>query len=255
MSQDRGHGLRAFCNKRGEDTIGWKLGATAVQYASTDFVGGAPRPEGRPYRHMNTGKKLLIATRNPGKLREFARLLGGLPCRLVDLREAGVTLEIEETGKTFEENARLKALGYASASGLLTLADDSGLEVDALGGAPGVMSARYGGPGLTDEQRVQFLLDRMKAVPEYERQARFRAVITLVGPGVPGGVIVTEGAVEGTIAHEPVGSNGFGYDPVFWLKELAKTMAELTDEQKDAVSHRGQAARKMAEALRRLLGG
>ncbi len=159
---------------------------------------------------MNTGKKLLIATRNPGKLREFVRLLGGLPCQLLDLREAGVTIAVAETGKTFGENARLKAEGYASASGLLTLADDSGLEVDALGGEPGVMSARYGGPGLTDEQRVQLLLERMKAVPGHRRQARFRAVIALAGPGVPGGVLVTEGVVEGAIAHEPIGRKGFG---------------------------------------------
>lgn len=199
--------------------------------------------------------KLLVATRNPGKLREFARLLGGLPCQLLDLREAGVILEVEETGRSFEENARLKAQEYASASGLLTLADDSGLEVDALGGEPGVMSARYGGPGLSDEQRVQFLLEGMKAVPGHRRQARFRAAIALAGPGVPGGVIVTEGAVEGAIAHGPIGRNGFGYDPVFWLKERAKTMAELTDEQKDAVGHRGQAARNITEPLRSVLAG
>ncbi len=195
---------------------------------------------------------LLIATRNTGKLREFQRLFDGLPYELADLAAAGVRAEISETGRTYEENARLKASGYAAASGLLTLADDSGLEVDALGGEPGVMSARYGGPGLSDADRVRLLLERMKDVPGWTRQARFRAVLALAGPGVPGGIVTTEGTVVGAIAHEPIGTGGFGYDPVFWLKGLAKTMAELSPDQKDAISHRGQAARNMAVVLRRL---
>ena len=197
-------------------------------------------------------RKLLIATRNPGKAREFQRLFAGLPFELVDLPAAGITVEVNETGKTFEENARLKAAGYSKASGLLTLADDSGLEVDALGGEPGVMSARHGGPGLSDEDRVRVLLHNMKDIPGWKRQARFMAVLALAGPGVPGGSLTAEGVVEGAVAHEPIGKNGFGYDPVFWLKRRAKTMAELTPEEKDAVSHRGQAARKMAGALGRL---
>ncbi len=196
--------------------------------------------------------RLLIATRNPGKRREFQRLLEGLPFEFVDLAGAGVHGEVVETGKTFEQNARLKAQGYCRLSGLLTLADDSGLEVDALGGGPGIMSARYGGPGLSDEGRVMLLLERMRDVPGWKRQARFRAVLALAGPGVTGGVATTEGVVEGAIAHGPMGKDGFGYDPVFWLKQRVKTMAELRPEEKDAISHRGQAARKMKEVLLRL---
>ena len=197
-------------------------------------------------------KKLLLATRNPGKVRELARLLAGTPYELVSLAHARIAIEVQETGRTFEENARLKASGYSAAAGLLTLADDSGLEVAALDGQPGVMSARYGGHGLSDQDRVRVLLERMKTVPGWKRQARFRAVLALAGPGVPGGVTVTEDVIEGAIAHEPIGANGFGYDPVFWLKDRAKTLAELSGEEKDAISHRGQAARKMAEVLRTL---
>jgi XTP/dITP diphosphohydrolase len=205
---------------------------------------------------MATEKRtLLLATRNPGKVRELARLLAGTPYALASLAEAGIATEVQETGRTFEENARLKASGYSAASGLLTLADDSGLEVDALDGQPGVLSARYGGPGLSDGDRVRALLERMKTVPGWKRQARFRAVLALAGPGVAGDVTVTHGVIEGAIAHEPIGANGFGYDPVFWLKDRAKTLAELSGDEKDAISHRGQAARKMADALRLALAG
>ena len=197
--------------------------------------------------------KLLIATRNEGKLREFRRLLSGLNVEMAGLGGTGVTLQVEETGSTFRENACLKAAAYSEASGLLTLADDSGLEVDALGGAPGVQSARYGGPGLSDAQRVGLLLDVMKDVPGWERTARFRAVLALAGPEVPGGMVTVEGVVEGAIAHQPIGLNGFGYDPVFWVPRLANTTAAIPAEQKDAVSHRGIAARRMAEVIRGLL--
>ena len=197
--------------------------------------------------------KLLIATRNEGKLREFRRLLSGLNVEMAGLGGTGVTLQVEETGSTFRENACLKAAAYSEASGLLTLADDSGLEVDALGGAPGVQSARYGGPGLSDAQRVGLLLDVMKDVPGWERTARFRAVLALAGSEVPGGMVTVEGVVEGAIAHQPIGSNGFGYDPVFWIPRLANTTAAISAGQKDAVSHRGVAARRMAEVIRGLL--
>jgi XTP/dITP diphosphohydrolase len=197
--------------------------------------------------------KLLIATRNEGKLREFRRLLSGLNVEMAGLGGTGVTLQVEETGSTFRENACLKAAAYSEASGLLTLADDSGLEVDALGGAPGVQSARYGGPGLSDAQRVGLLLDVMKDVPGWERTARFRAVLALAGSEVPGGMVTVEGVVEGAIAHQSIGLNGFGYDPVFWIPRLANTTAAISAGQKDAVSHRGVAARRMAEVIRGLL--
>lgn len=198
--------------------------------------------------------RLLLATRNPGKVREFRRLLKELDIQVIGLHEAGVQDEVEETGSTFEENARLKAQGYSRLSGELTLADDSGLEVDSLGGHPGVMSARYGGPDLDDAQRVDRLLEEMKDVRGWDRKARFRAVLALAGTGVPSGVITEEGVVEGAIAHQPIGDGGFGYDPVFWIASLAKTSAELTGEQKDAISHRGAAMRRMLPRLREALG-
>ena len=166
----------------------------------------------------------------------------------------GVSEVIEETGSTFEENARIKAEGYARLTEEMTLADDSGLEVDALEGRPGVQSARYGGPGLSDEDRVTKLLDELQDVRGWKRTARFRAVLALAGDGVPGGVVTEAGALEGAIAHEPIGEGGFGYDPVFWLAGLAKTSAELTGEQKDALSHRGAAVRKMLPHLEKLFG-
>lgn len=190
---------------------------------------------------------LLIATGNPGKLREFARLLAGIPYQLTGLREAGITQEVAETADSFEDNARLKAAAYAATSGLLALADDSGLEVDALGGDPGVRSARYGGPGLSDEERVALLLRNLEGVPEERRTARFVCVIALAGPA---GVLHTvRGVVEGVITQAPRGADGFGYDPVFLLPRLGRTTAELDPDAKNALSHRGQAARAAREYL------
>ena len=199
-------------------------------------------------------RRLVLATRNAGKVREFARLLGHLNIELVGLEETGKTEEIEETGSTFEENARIKAEGYARLTGETTLADDSGLEVDALNGKPGVQSARYGGPGLSDADRVTMLLGELEDVRGWKRTARFTAVLALAGDDVPGGVITETGKLEGAIAHEPIGKGGFGYDPVFWQAGLAKTSAELTGEQKDAVSHRGAAVKKMLPHLEKLFG-
>ena len=199
-------------------------------------------------------RRLVLATRNPGKVREFRRLLDGFDVDLVGLHETGVTVEVDETGSTFEENAVLKAKAYAAATAELVIADDSGLEVDALGGQPGVMSARYGGPGLDDKERVQKLLAELKDVRGWKRTARFRAVVAIAGDGVPGGVQATEGVVEGAIAHEPIGKNGFGYDPVFWIASQAKTTAELSGEAKDSLSHRGAAVRKMLPILEKILG-
>ncbi|MBI2872677.1 MAG: XTP/dITP diphosphatase [Chloroflexi bacterium] len=191
--------------------------------------------------------RLLIATTNPGKVAEYRLLLGELPYVLVTPAEVGVKLEVEERGATFEENAVAKALTFAQASGLLTLADDSGLEVDALGGAPGVRSARYAGPGATDGDRVQALLEALEGVPQERRTARFRCVIALAWPD--GRVETCEGKVEGMVALEPAGENGFGYDPIFYLPERGVTIAHLNSEEKNAISHRGAAARMAARLL------
>lgn len=170
-------------------------------------------------------------------------MLAGVPFELVSLTDAGIHEEVPETGATFEENAALKATGYAAMSGLFTLADDSGLEVKALGGEPGVQSARYAGKGASDTQRIALLLRNLENVPEIERQARFRCVIALARPGeVPR---VFHGECRGLIARSPRGGLGFGYDPVFLLPELGCTMAELNVQEKARVSHRGMAAKAM----------
>ncbi len=174
---------------------------------------------------------------------------------VVGLDDLGIELEVEETGTTFKENSVLKARAYAEASGVLTLADDSGLVVDALDGAPGVNSARYGGAGLDDEGRVQLLLENMLGVPGWKRTARFVAVLALVGrelqemPEAHEGLVTSEGVLEGAIIHQPIGANGFGYDPVFWLVSRAKTTAQLTGPEKAAISHRGTALRGLRETL------
>lgn len=194
--------------------------------------------------------RLLLATRNRGKLREYRALLAGVPFAFTTLDDEGILEKVEEGGSSFEENASLKARRYAALSGLLTLADDSGLEVDALGGEPGVRSARYGGDDASDEELVGLLLARMSGLPRERRKARFRCVIALAWP--QGRVELVEGVKEGVIALEPKGSNGFGYDPVFYLPELGKTMAELAPEEKNRVSHRAEAARKAVGVLRRI---
>ena len=192
--------------------------------------------------------RLLLGTNNPGKVREYRELLQGVPFTITTPASENLAGEVDETGATFEENALLKARHFAQASGLLTLADDSGLEVDALNGEPGVRSARYGGPGLTDEERVTLLLSETSEVPWELRTARFRCVIALVWPS--GDEATVEGSCEGYIAYEPTGTNGFGYDPVFFYPDLGKTFAELDSAAKHRLSHRGQAARKAVERLR-----
>ena len=200
--------------------------------------------------------KLLIATHNAGKKAEYAALLKGLDLELNTLSELGIELTIPEDGATFAQNAILKARGYAATTGLLTLADDSGLEVDALGGAPGVYTARYGGERLSDENRYQLLLENLRGVPDAQRTARFRCVIALAWPpngsigGWPNGrVELAEGTCEGRIAHEPHGEHGFGYDPVFYLPEFGCTMAELPEGVKNRISHRARAAAIVRELL------
>ena len=196
---------------------------------------------------MSQTRKLLIATHNVGKLRELAELLGGIPYRLVSLSDVGIDADVEETGRTFEENAALKAETYRDLSGLPTLADDSGLEVDALNGEPGVLSARYAGEDATDADRVALLLRNLADAPSEERTARFRCVIAVAAPGQR--TRLYDGACEGLIVDEPRGDNGFGYDPVFLLPDEGMTMAELPSERKNAVSHRAVAAKKAAGEL------
>ncbi len=199
---------------------------------------------------LNT-KKLLIATHNPGKLREYAALLDGLPLTLTTPTQEGLSLEVAETGETFAENAALKALAYARASGRLTLADDSGLEVDALDGAPGVYSARYAGPEASDADRYRLLLRRLADVPQERRTARFRCAVALATP--QGDVQIADGTCEGVIGFAPRGAHGFGYDPVFYLPTHGQTMAELPPEVKNQLSHRAQAIRAARPLLQALL--
>ncbi len=193
--------------------------------------------------------KLLVGTGNPGKVREFRELLDGLPVELVTPADIGLDIEVEETGDTLDENALIKAQAYANAGGVLTLADDSGLFVDALDGAPGVISARYGAPDAkTDEDRVELLLRNLADVPEGERNAAFRCVIVIAEPGVDT-VRMAKGELRGIIGQTPRGTNGFGYDPIFVVPEYGKTVAELDSDIKNALSHRGRAARAAREII------
>ena len=199
---------------------------------------------------------VLIATTNPGKLREYRWLFEDVPgARVVSPNDVEVWVEVAETGDTFEENALLKARALyhalpdaARSEGVWVLGDDSGLEVDAMGGGPGVQSNRWAGPGTTAQQRNEALLARLKGVPNEERTARFRCVIALISPG--GNEFITEGTVEGRIAHEPRGDGGFGYDPLFVLADGLR-MSELTPDEKNKISHRGVAGAKAAEIVKR----
>ena len=190
---------------------------------------------------------LLIATHNPGKLREFAAIFADLDLNLRTLDDLGIHEDIEETGTTFEQNARLKAEGYAALTGLPTLADDSGLEVAALNGEPGVYSARYG--GVKGEAQLRYLLNKLEGVPFNARLARFICVIGLKRPGAEPEFV--EGTLPGVIEFEPRGTGGFGYDPLFYLLDEDKTLAELPAERKNAISHRAAAARAAREVLAR----
>jgi XTP/dITP diphosphohydrolase len=245
--------------------------------------------------------KLLIATRNPGKVREYSGLLRDLPFQLVSLDDASVTEEVEETGLTFQANAALKAGTYASLAGMMALADDSGLEVDALGGEPGVHSARYGedlptdppankpshsplsrqasqdpndnrrsqaplcerGVGgipsatkpMSDQDRVTLLLNYLRDVPWGKRTARFRCVICIAQPGNEGDIEIAAsvvGSVAGMIQYEPRGEDGFGYDPVFYLPSYGLTLAQISMEEKNRISHRADASGRAQNVLRKL---
>jgi XTP/dITP diphosphohydrolase len=190
---------------------------------------------------------LVLATLNPHKGRELLALLGAVPFEIKLLAEFPGAALPEETGRTYAENALIKARAASRLTRALALGDDSGLEVDALGGAPGLHTARFGGPGLDDRRRWELLLERLRDVPPPGRTARFRCVVALAGPAR--GERIVEGVVEGAIAEAPRGSGGFGYDPVFFYPPLGRTFGELSDEEKRRVSHRGKAL----EAARRLL--
>lgn len=193
-------------------------------------------------------KSLLLATSNRGKALELAEILRDVPFDLVSLEDVSILHAVEETGLTFEENAVLKARAYASFSGLIALADDSGLEVDALDGRPGVTSARYGSPDLSDEGRVQLLLHELVDIPWEQRTARFKCVIAISTP--LGEVDTVEGVMEGVIQYCADGNNGFGYDPIFYLPDKGCTTAQLSMKEKNLLSHRGLAARAAAKILR-----
>ncbi|HEY3121831.1 MAG TPA: RdgB/HAM1 family non-canonical purine NTP pyrophosphatase [Vicinamibacteria bacterium] len=195
---------------------------------------------------------LLLASQNPGKLEEMRQLLRNLPVRVVSPADLGIGEAPEETGTTFLENAALKARHYARVSGHIAVADDSGISVDALGGAPGLYSSRFGGERATDEDRNRLLLEKMRDVPAELRAARFTsAVVVARGDEL---VFQVEETAEGRIAEAPRGANGFGYDPLFFYPPLGRTFGELPRVEKDRVSHRGKAFARLKQALPSLLG-
>ncbi len=197
-----------------------------------------------------TRQSLLIATHNKGKLLEFKRVLSEFQVRLFGLKDVGMTTEVEESGMTFAENATIKAQYYFRQTGLRTLADDSGLEVEALGGAPGVRSARYGGPQATDQMRISLLLDTLRATGDTMRRARFVCVLALIDAAYGDDVHLFSAACPGRIASEPHGANGFGYDPIFIPEGYTKTFAELPAEIKNSISHRGRALNLLLKHFR-----
>ncbi len=194
--------------------------------------------------------KILIATTNQGKVQEIRNLVKGLPALFLSLSEVPGISEVVEDGATFEENALKKARMMAYSTGIVTLADDSGLCVDALDGRPGVHSARYAGDNASDEEKYLRVLDEMEGVPDSERSARFVCALALVAPD--GEEKLFRGVCEGRITREPRGSSGFGYDPIFYFQEAGCTFAEMDRESKNRVSHRGRALRQFAEYLRRI---
>ncbi len=193
--------------------------------------------------------KVVLASKNPHKLEEISQITSRFGMELVLQSQLGVDLDVEETGTTFEENSLQKAWAVMKATGLPALADDSGIAVDALGGEPGVYSARYGfDESLDDWGRLQLLLKNMEKVPDGQRQAKFVCVITMVTPEEQ--IIQARGEIHGELTRKPRGENGFGYDPIFYYPPLGKTTAELTAEEKHAVSHRGNALRALQEKLK-----
>ena len=187
--------------------------------------------------------EIVIATRNLGKMDEMSKMLPNSVYKPLSLEQVRVFEEVEETGTTFKENAILKAETYGKLAGRLTLADDSGIEVDALGGLPGIYSARYGGDGKNDNDRNRLLLSNLNGIAEDELTARFRCAVALWNP-IDDTVVTFEGKIEGRITRNAKGRNGFGYDPLFFFPEKNRTLAELTSQEKECVSHRGEAMRE-----------
>ena len=193
-------------------------------------------------------KKIVFATGNQGKLREVKKILADLNVDIVSMKEEGIQIDVDENGTTFAENAQIKATAIGAHTDAIVLADDSGLVIDALNGEPGIYSARYLGEDTSYRIKNQNLIDRLEGVPDERRTARFVCAIAAALPD--GTVLHTEGTIEGMIGYEERGENGFGYDPIFYVPKLGKTTAELTDDEKNAISHRGSALEKMKVLLR-----
>jgi XTP/dITP diphosphohydrolase len=196
-------------------------------------------------------RRLVIATTNPHKVEEFRGLLAGLPFELVSLTDVGVAADVEETGATFAENAIIKAVAYAELTGLPALADDSGLEIDAMDGAPGVYSARWAGPDVTYAARNRMLVERLAGLPDEQRGARYRCAIAVAEPS-HGLLGVVAGTLEGRIAEAPAGYGGFGYDPIFLVPDKGRTVGQMSAEEKSRISHRARAALAARPLLERL---
>lgn len=195
--------------------------------------------------------KIIFATGNEGKMREIRMILEDLGTEVLSLKEAGIALEVQEDGETFEENAVIKARAVMEETKALVLADDSGLEIDYLNGEPGVYSARYMGEDTSYRIKNQNLIERLEGVPEEKRTARFVCVIAAAFPD--GRILTARGTIEGIIGYEERGEGGFGYDPIFWLPEYGCSTAELTMEKKNELSHRGKALREMKNELKKVL--
>lgn len=196
-------------------------------------------------------KKIIFATGNEGKMREIREILADIRVKVLSMKEIGIDIPIEENGSSFEENAVIKAKAVSEVCGEIVLADDSGLEIDYLNKEPGIYSARYIGEDTPYSVKNANLIERLSGVPDEERTARFVCAIAAVFPD--GEVITTHGTVEGRIDYQEKGSNGFGYDPIFYIPELGKTTAELSDGEKNSVSHRGKALGRMKEELEKRL--
>lgn len=196
-------------------------------------------------------KRIIFATGNEGKMKEIRMILADLGVPVLSMKEAGVSADIVEDGKTFEENAAIKAETIRDLTGAIVLADDSGLEIDYLGGEPGIYSARYMGEDTSYDIKNKNLLDRLEGVPDEKRTARFVCAICAALPD--GRKLTTRGTIEGIIGHGISGENGFGYDPIFWLPEYGCSTAELSPEKKNELSHRGKALRAIKEQLREIL--
>jgi XTP/dITP diphosphohydrolase len=197
-------------------------------------------------------RRLLLATTNPHKIEELRAILAGLPYELVSPNDIGLALQVEETGTTFAENAILKATAWADAADMLTLAEDSGLEIDALGGEPGIYSARWAGEDVSYEERFRILLRQLADVPAERRTARYHAAMAIARAAPVGVLGVFEGTLEGQIAFAPAGSGGFGYDPIFYVPEQQCTVGQMSAEGKHLISHRARAAAAARELLQQL---